>query len=86
MGGFSLSGLLGSAIARMLPLGTLSLGHSSRSGFHCMAVFPSLKQNFIAYRSSKVRIAFLKFTNCDNQALAGCIPIPAVDVHLNLKS
>ena len=30
------------------------LGHSSRSSFHCMAFFPSLKQNYIAYRSSKV--------------------------------
>ena len=31
-----------------------SLGHSSRSSFHRMAFFPSLKQNFISYRSSKV--------------------------------
>ena len=36
-----------------------------------MAFFPSLKHNFIAYRSSKVHIAFLKFTSCDNQALVG---------------
>ena len=63
-----------------------SLGYSSRSSFHRMAFFPSLKQNFIAYRSSKVQIAFLKFTSCDNQALVGCIPIPAVAVPLNLKS
>ena len=63
-----------------------SLGQSSRSNFHCMAFFPSLKQNFIAYRSPKVQIAFLKFTSCDNQALVGCIPIAAVAVHLNLKS
>ena len=28
--------------------------HSSRSSVHHMAFFPSLKQNFIAYRSSKV--------------------------------
>ena len=51
--------------------------------------FSSLKQNFIAYRSSKcphVQIAFLKFTSCDNQALIGWIPIAAVAVHLNLKS
>ena len=54
-----------------------------------VAVFPSLKHNFMAYRSSKcphVQIAFLKFTRCDNQALVGCIPIAAVAVHLNLKS
>ena len=31
-----------------------ALGHSSRSNFHRMAFFPSLKQNFIAYCSSKV--------------------------------
>ena len=72
----------------MLPLGTVSwsLDHSSRSSFHCMVFFPSLKQNFIAYCSSKVQIAFLKFTSCDNQVLVGCIPIPAVAVHLKLKS
>ena len=54
-----------------------------------VAFFPSLKQNFIAYRSSKchhVQIAFMKFTSCDNQALVGCIPIPAVADDLNLKS
>ena len=51
-----------------------------------VAFFQSLKQNFIAYRSSKVQIAFLKFTSCDNQALIECIPIVAVAVHLNLKT
>ena len=54
-----------------------------------VAFFPSLKQNFIAYRSSKVFSRpnwFLKFTSCDNQALVGCIPIAAVAVHLNVKS
>ena len=48
--------------------------------------FPSLQQYFIAYRFLKCEIAFLKFTSCDNQALVGCIPIPAVAVDLNLKS
>ena len=43
-----------------------------------MAFFPNFKQNFIAYRSSKVQIAFLKFTSGDNQGLIGCIPIPTV--------
>ena len=33
-----------------------------------------------------VQIAFLKFTNCDNQVLVGFIPIAAVAVDLNLKS
>ena len=54
-----------------------------------VAFFPSLKHNFIAYRFLKcphVQIAFLKFINCDNQALVGCIPIAAVTVHLKLKS
>ena len=47
-------------------------------------IFSSLKQSFIAYRSSKV--AFLKFTICDNQALVECIPIATVAVYLNVKS
>ena len=34
----------------------------------------------------KSRLYFLKFTICNNQALVGCIPIPTVGVHLNLKS
>ena len=62
-----------------------SLGHSSRSRCHCMAFFPSLKHSFIAYRSSNIQIAFLKFTSCDNQTLLGCIPIAAVAVYLKLK-
>ena len=32
-----------------------------------------------------VQITFSKFTSCDNQALVGCILIPAEAVHLNLK-
>ena len=54
-----------------------------------VAFFPSLKHNLIAYRSSKVSSRpdfILTFTSCDNQALVGCIPIPAVAVYLNLKS
>ena len=34
----------------------------------------------------KCQIAFSKFPRCDNQVLVGCIPIPAADVDLNLKS
>ena len=49
-----------------------------------VAFFRSLKQNFIAYRSSKVSVYI--FESCDNQALVGCIPIAAVAVHLELKS
>ena len=73
----------------MLPLGTLSLGLwviAVDLAFIAWHFFPSLKQNFIADRSSKVQIAFLKFTSCDNQALLGYIPIAAVAVHLNPKS
>ena len=54
-----------------------------------VAFFPSLKQNFIAYGSSKVSSlpdCILKFTSCDNQALVGCIPTAAVAVYLKLKS
>ena len=54
-----------------------------------VALFPSFKQNFIAYRSSNVSSradCILKFTSCDNQALVGYIPILAVAVHLKLKS
>ena len=34
VGGFALSGLLGSGRASTLTLATLSLGHSSRSSYH----------------------------------------------------
>ena len=34
----------------------------------------------------KCQIAFLKSTRCDHQALVGCIRIPAVAIHLKLKS
>ena len=54
-----------------------------------VAFFPSLKQNLLhidLLKCPHAQIAFLKFTICDNQALVGCIPIPAVAAHLNLKS
>ena len=54
-----------------------------------VAFFPSLKQNIFAYRSSKVSSrpdCILKFTSSDNQALVSRILIPAVAVHLNVKS
>ena len=53
-----------------------------------VAFFPSLKQNFIAYRSSKVssRPDCIFEIHQLWQALAGCIPIAAVAVHLKLKS
>ena len=41
-----------------------------------VAFFSSLKQNFVAYLSSRVQITFLKFPSYDNKALVGCIPIP----------
>ena len=54
-----------------------------------VAFFPSLKQNFIANRSSKVSSRpdyIFEIHQLDNQTLVGCIPCPAVTVHLNLKS
>ena len=88
VGGFALAGLLGSRKASMLPLGTLSLG------LWVIAVDPAFialhfskfKTEFYCISSSKVQIAFWKFSNCDNQALVGCISIPGVAVHLNVKS
>ena len=54
-----------------------------------VAFFPSLKQNFIVYCSSKVSWrpdCIFEITSCENQALVGCIPIAAVAIDLNLKS
>ena len=54
-----------------------------------VAFFPSLKQNFIAYRSSKVSSrpdCIFEIHQLWRQALVGCIPIAAVAVYLNLKS
>ena len=63
-----------------------SLKHSIR--------FPGIWSNFknrillhiVLLICSHVQIAFLKFTSCDNQALVGCVPIPAVAVYLNYNS
>ena len=51
-----------------------------------VAFFPSLKQNFIAYRSSKEssRPDFI-FEHQQQWKSEGCIPIAAVAVHLKLK-
>ena len=56
MGGFAQSSLIESGIASMLPLGTLSLGRKAvwSIPYVSVAFFLSLKQNFMAYRSSKV--------------------------------
>ena len=51
--------------------------------------FSSLKQillHIVLLKCPDVQIAFLKLTSYDNQAFVGCIPIPVVAVHLNLKS
>ena len=47
-----------------------------------VAFFPSLKQNSIAYRSSKCPDCIFEI----HQAFVGCIRIPDVAVYLNLKS
>ena len=49
-----------------------------------VAFFPSLKQNFIA--SSKVSSRPDCIFEIHQLWQSGCIPIPAVVVHLNLKS
>ena len=52
-----------------------------------VAFFPSLKQNFIAYRSSKVSSRLDGIFEIHQQWQSGfSIPIAAVAVHLNLKS
>ena len=48
--------------------------------------FLSLKQNFIACRSSKESDCIFEIHQLYNQALVWCIPIPSVAVHLNVKS
>ena len=42
--------------------------------------------HIVLLKCPHVQVAFLKFTSCDNQALVGCILVPAVAVHLRLKS
>ena len=51
-----------------------------------VAFFPSLKQNFIVYHSSKVSSRPDCIFEIHQQALEGYIPIPTVAVHLNQKS
>ena len=51
--------------------------------------FPSLKQNSIAYRSSKVSSrpdCIFEIHQLWQSALLECIPIAAVAIHLDLKS
>ena len=50
-----------------------------------VSFFPSLKQNFIVYCSSKVS-SHPDYIFETYQPLVGCIRIPAVAVHLKLKS
>ena len=63
----------------------ISLKHSIRfcgifskfkTEFNCISFFLSVLTS---------RLQFLKFTSFDNQDFVGCIPIPAVAVHLKLK-
>ena len=55
-----------------------------------VAFFPSFKNiillPIVILNYPNVQIAFLTLTSFDNHALVGCIRIPAVAVHLNLKS
>ena len=63
----------------------LSKSSMKRSTRFC-GIFPSLKQNFIAYRSSKVSNCIFEIHQLWQSGLVGCIPIAAVAVPLNLKS
>ena len=85
VGGFALSGLLGSGRASMLPLGTPSEAFHTFLR-HFLQVKNIILLHIILLKCPHIQIAFLKFTSRDNQALVGCIPITAVAVHLNLKS
>ena len=51
-----------------------------------VAFFPSLKQNFIAYCSSKVSDCIFEIHQMWQSGFSRGILIPAVAVHLNLKS
>ena len=51
-----------------------------------VAFFPSLKHNFIAYRSSKVSDCIFEIHQLWQPGFCGCIPIATVAVYLNLKS
>ena len=48
--------------------------------------FKTILLHIVFLKCPHVLIGFLKFISCDNQALVGCLPIPVVAVHLNLKS
>ena len=54
--------------------------------WHFFEVQNRILLRIVLLKCPHVQIAFLKFNSCDNQAFVGCIPIPAVDVHLKLKS
>ena len=54
--------------------------------WHCFQVLNRLLLQVLLLKCPHIQIAFLKFTSCDSQGLVGCIPIPAVAVHFNLKS
>ena len=51
-----------------------------------VAFFPRLKQNFIAYRSSSRQDCIFEIHQQWQSGFIKCIPIPAVAVHLKLKS
>ena len=55
------------------------LGHFSK-------IKTEILLHIVLLKCPHVQIAFLKFTSCGNEVLVGSIPIPAIAVHLNLKS
>ena len=63
-----------------------SLKHSIRFCGIFFQAWNTILLHIILLKCPHVQIAFLKFTSYDNRAFVGCIPIPVVAVHLNLKS
>ena len=51
-----------------------------------VAFYPSLKQNFIAYRSSNVSDCIFEIHQLWQSGFSWVYFIPAVAIHLNLKS
>ena len=63
-----------------------SLKHSLRFCGSIFSKFKTILLHIVLLKCPDVQIPFLKFTSCDNRALVGYIPIPAVTVPLNLRS
>ena len=54
-------------------------------GKKCHSKTEARFMHIVLLKCRHVQVACLKFISCYNQALVGCMPIPAVAVHLILK-